>query len=250
MEARRFRTFQALILALTGFFLLEKVWSGKILLYINQRFVLLVLIAGILLIISAQFIFQERKKNGAPEEDGQESNSPSVSPGSRINLMWMVIPLLLGVLIPPRALGTSALPNRGITLSSPFTIQNTINAQALDRPAEQRSVLDWIRAFHTQSNPQSLNAEPVDVIGFVYHDPRLNQDQFLIGRYAIACCIADATAIGITVNWPQSDVLVNNHWVRVQGSIATGELDGQAVPVINADQVIPIQEPDQPYLFP
>ncbi len=250
METRRYRTFQALILALVGFFLLEKVWSGKILLYINQRFVLLVLIAGILLIISAQLIFQERKKSAALGEEGQESNLPSVSPGSRINLMWMVIPLLLGVLIPARALGTSALPNRGITVSSPFTIQNTTNVQALDRPAAQRTVLDWIRAFHAQSNPQSLNAEPVDVIGFVYHDPRLQANQFLIGRYAIACCIADATAIGITVNWQQSAALENNHWVRVQGSIASGELDGQAVPVINADQVLPIQEPDQPYLFP
>lgn len=243
METRRFRTFQALILALTGFFLLEKVWSGKILLYINQRFVLLILMAGIVLIVCAQFIFQERKK-------GEIVGEADVSPGARLNLVWMVIPLVLGVLIPPRALGTSALPNRGITVSSPFTIQNTTNAQALDRPAGQRTVLEWIRAFHAQPDSQSLNAEPVDLIGFVYHDPRLKENQFLIGRYTIACCIADATAIGIAVNWGQSAALGNNQWVRVQGSMASGELDGQAVPVINADQVIPIQEPDQPYLFP
>lgn len=245
MEARRFRTFQSLILALTGFFLLEKVWSGKILLYINQRFVLLVLFAGILLIACAQLIFQERKKGS-----GEEGNARPAHVGSRANLIWMVIPLLLGLLIPPRALGASALPNRGITLNSPFTIQSTTNAISLERPSDQRTVLDWIRAFHAQSNPQSLNAEPVDVIGFVYHDPRLSATQFLIGRYAIACCIADATAIGITVNWPQSADLENNHWVRVQGTITAGEMEGQAVPVIDAAQVNPIQEPDQPYLFP
>jgi putative membrane protein len=248
MEIRRFRTFQALILALTGFFLLEKVWSGKILLYINQRFVLLVLIAGVILIVCAQWIFQERKKSENAGFD--EPSAPSVSSGSRINLIWMVIPLVMGVLIPPRALGTSALPNRGITVSSPFTIQNTTSAQALDRPADQRTVLDWIRAFHAQSNPHTLDQEPVDVIGFVYHDPRLNENQFLVGRYAIACCIADATAIGITVDWDPSAALENNSWVRVQGAMSTGELDGQAVPVIIADGVIPIQEPDQPYLFP
>jgi putative membrane protein len=250
MDARRYRTFQALILALTGFFLLEKVWSGKILLYINQRFVLLILIAGVILIASAQMIFQERNNSELAGEENRERNLPAASPGSRANLIWMVIPLVLGMLIPPRALSTSALPNRGITVSSPFTIQNTTSTQALERPAGQRTVLDWIRAFHAESNPQSLNAEPADVIGFVYHDPRLKNDQFLVGRYTIACCIADATAIGIMVNWPQSAALENNNWVRVQGTISAGELDGQSVPEIDADKVIPIQEPDQPYLFP
>ncbi len=250
MEARRFRTFQSLILALTGFFLLEKVWSGKILLYINQRFVLLVLFAGVLLIACAQLIFQERKKGSGEEGNAQGADAHPDRVGSRAKLIWMVIPLMLGLLVPPRALGTSALPNRGITLNSPFTIQNTTNALSVERPSDQRTVLDWIRAFHAQSNPQSLNAEPVDVIGFVYHDPRLSVNQFLIGRYTIACCIADATAIGITVNWPQSANLENNAWVRVQGTMAAGELEGQAVPVINAAQVNPIQEPDQPYLFP
>ena len=250
MEARRFRTFQALILALTGFFLLEKVWSGKILLYINQRFVLLILIAGIVLIACAQFIFQERKKSETEENEVQGSNLPTLSPGSRVNLIWMVIPLLLGMFVPARALGTSAISNRGITVSSPFTIQGATNTQALDRPAEQRTVLDWIRAFHAQSDPHSLDGETVDVIGFVYHDPRLKTDQFLIGRYAISCCIADATAIGITVNWGQSGALQDNNWVRVQGTLSASVLDGQPVPVIAADQVNPITEPDQPYLFP
>ncbi len=250
MQARRFRTFQALILALTGFFLLEKVWSGKILLYINQRFVLLILIASIVLIVCAQFIFQERNKYEIDENEGRGSDLPAISPGSRVNLIWMVIPLLLGVLVPARALGTSAISNRGITVSSPFTIQSTTNTQSLDRPAEQRTVLDWIRAFHAQSDPHSLDGETVDVIGFVYHDPRLKADQFLVGRYAIACCIADATAIGITVDWQQSAALQDNHWVRVQGTISASELEGQPVPAIAADQVSPITQPDQPYLFP
>ena len=250
MEARRLRTFQALILALTGFFLLEKVWSGKILLYINQRFVFLILIAGVVLIASAQFIFQERRKNETDENETQASNLPALSQSSRVNLIWMAVPLLLGVLVPARALGTSAISNRGITVSSPFTIQNTTNIQALERPAEQRTVLDWIRAFHAQSDPQSLNGETVDVIGFVYHDPRLKTGQFLIGRYAISCCVADATAIGITVNWQQSAALQDNSWVRVQGTLQASQLEGQPVPAIDADQVLPITEPDQPYLFP
>jgi len=248
MDTRRVRTFQALILALSGFYLIEQVWSGRILFYINQRFVLLVLLAGIALIGLAQVALQERKR-GQPGQAGHEHEHGG-SPVSMASLAWMVIPLALGVLVPVRDLGTSALPNRGIQVNSPFTLQSSINASALERLPGQRTVLDWIRAFQAESNPHTLDGEGADVIGFVYHDPRLSADQFLVGRYTVACCIADAAAIGISVNWEQASSLADNQWVRVQGTIATGELEGQAVPVINADQILPIPMPDQPYLFP
>jgi len=248
MKARRYRAFQALLLALTGFFLLERVWSGKILLYINQRYVLLVLLAAVGLIILAQVVLEERKKEAA------EAQAPGVTQHaghlSAANLAWLAIPLLVGVVIPARSLGTSALAARGVEISSPFNLQGTSGAAALERPATQRTLLDWIRAFHAASDPAALNGEAVDVIGFVYHDPRLKPEQFLIGRYTVACCIADASAIGISVNWAAAAGLQNNQWVRVQGKLSAGQMDGKQVPVIDAAEVSLITEPDLPYLFP
>ncbi len=257
MKSRRTRTFQALILALLGFFLLERVWSGKILLYINQRFVILVVLAGIGLIAVAQAVFLERRKRGSLE--GAEESEPAEDEhehpgahdhGSNANLVWLLIPLAFGLLIPARALGTSTLANRGIQVAAPFQVQNTTGIAALEMPAGNRTVLDWIRAFHSAGDPRTLANEPADVIGFVYHDPRLRPDQFLIGRYTVACCIADASAIGITVDWDSAAALENNDWVRVKGTIQVGQLEGQNVPVIQASQVVPIQAPDLPYLFP
>ena len=248
MRAGRYRTFQALLLALTGFFLLERVWSGRILLYINQRYVFLVLLAAVGLIILAQVALQERKKERLTEVSGAET--PPEAGRSGANLAWLAIPLLLGVLIPARSLGTSALNARGIEVSSPFLLQGASGSVALERPAAQRSVLDWVRAFYAASEPGELVGQPVDVIGFVYHDPRLADGQFLLGRYTVACCIADASALGIVVQWEPAAELPDNQWVRVQGVLAEGQLDGQRVPVIAAAAVLPITEPDQPYLFP
>ncbi len=248
MQTGRYRTFQALLLALIGFFLLERVWSGKILLYINQRYVLLVLLAAVGLIILAQVVLQERKKERLAEVSGAETQPEDLRSG--VNLIWLAIPLLLGVLIPVRSLGTSALGVRGIEVSAPFLLQGAAGSVALQRPAAQRTVLDWVRAFYAAAEPSAVKGEQVDLIGFVYHDPRLNPEQFLIGRYTVACCIADASALGISVNWLASSGLQNNQWVRVQGTLGAGQLDGQVVPVIDAVEVLPIPEPDQPYLFP
>jgi putative membrane protein len=246
METRRMRAFQSLILALTGFFLLEKIWSGKILLYINQRYVFLVFLAAIGLIGLAQVVLQERKKIGLEESHPDEKGEPV----SYANLIWLLLPLVLGILIPTRSLGTSSLPTRGIEVTSPFLLQGSTGATPLERPSGQRTVLDWIRSFHASSDPTVLSGEPADVIGFVYHDPRLPSSQFLLGRYTVACCIADATAIGISVRWEQAAILENNRWVRVQGKMGVGQLDGQSVPVIDAEQVLLISEPEQPYIFP
>jgi uncharacterized repeat protein (TIGR03943 family) len=246
MEIRRMRAFQSLILALTGFFLLEKIWSGRILLYINQRYVFLVLLAAIGLIALAQVVLQERKRIGL-EESGPAEKGEQLS---YANLIWLLLPLVLGISIPTRSLGTSSLPTRGIEVTAPFLLQGSTGVTALDRPSGQRTVLDWIRSFHASSDPMVLNGEPVDVIGFVYHDPRLPSSQFLLGRYTVACCVADATAIGISVKWDQAAALENNRWVRVQGKMGVGQLDGQSVPLIDAEQVIFVSEPEQPYIFP
>jgi uncharacterized repeat protein (TIGR03943 family) len=256
-NTRRTRTFQTLILAILGFFLLERVWSGKILMYINQRFVILVVLAGIGLIALAQAIFAERgKASHTQDQEGSDLEEKEPEPharhshDSKISMVWLLIPLAFGLLIPARSLGASGLANRGIQLAAPFQVQTVSNTAALETPAGNRTVLDWIRAFAESGDPQSLANEPADVIGFVYHDPRLQPGQFLLGRYTVACCIADAAAIGIVVDWPDSPGMQTNAWVRVKGTIQVGQLDAQKVPVLHADQVIPIQEPDQPYLFP
>ena len=247
MPSRRKRTFQALLLALLGMYLLERAWSGQLLLYINQRFAILVVLAGIGLVALAQAAFQARMTAG----DGEEAERGHAQAGGWLHsgLAWLALPLLVGVLVPVKALGTSSLANRGIQLAAPFQVQSAAGT-LLEKPPGQRSVLDWIRAFDEASDPAGMTGEPVDAIGFVYHDARLADGQFLLARYTIACCIADASAIGITVAWPAAAGLADNQWVRVQGEIAARQQDGQSVPLVRATQVTTIPEPAQPYLFP
>jgi uncharacterized repeat protein (TIGR03943 family) len=84
----------------------------------------------------------------------------------------------------------------------------------------------------------------------VYPDPRLPPGSFLLARFTLACCVADAFAIGVMVEWPQAEELEVGSWVRVRGPMAVGEIEGQTLPRLLADSLEPIQPPDQPYLFP
>jgi putative membrane protein len=248
---RAYRTFQALILAGLGLFMLERIWSGRIGLYINRRSIPIVLLAALGLVILAQVVFQARARHSLTDANQvEDEQDPAHAAPGRANLIWLVIPIVIGLVIPARPLGAGALVNRGINTASALVARSGETTSALDLPAPQRNVLDWIRAFQAAADPLSLNGELAEVTGFVYHDRRLPPGQFMLGRFTITCCVADAMAVGMVVRWADSAALPENRWVTVRGPVQVLELEGQKVPMISAEKVELIPEPEQPYLYP
>lgn len=251
MNLRSYRTFQALVLALLAIFLLTRIGDGRILLYINRRYVFLAMGAALLLMVVAQAVLRGRGQTYPPHplpsmEGGEENHTERKG-----WVLWlMALPLLIGVLIPARPLNAGAAAVRGLNTSAALTSQEGEAALSLSVPPEQRSVLDWIRVFSSAKDPAEFTGQPADVTGFVYHDVRLRAGEFMAGRFSVTCCVADAIAIGTLVEWPESASLPDNRWVRVRGNMTVGEVDGQKVPLIRAASVETVPEPEQPYIFP
>jgi putative membrane protein len=164
-------------------------------------------------------------------------------------LVLLGIPLIFGVIVPARPLSTASLSTRGMSLSAPVSIgQQSINTMEI--APDDRTVLDWIKIFNYEKDLTTYLDTDANVIGFVYHDPRLSSGQFMVGRFTVTCCVADAFAIGMAVDWTDSAKLEDNTWVNVTGTVEVLEIDGQKVPLIRAETVRPIQAPEQPYLYP
>jgi uncharacterized repeat protein (TIGR03943 family) len=259
------RTFQALILAATGLFLLERIWSGTLFWYINQRFLVLVLAAGIGLLALAQSLLPRRNRQTQPEaaaadhdhhEPHEHEHDPHAGHGhshalfSPWTLLLVALPVILGVLVPARPLGSTAIANKGLNAAAPLVAGNGGQPVKLDLAPTDRNILDWVRAFNYEADPAVFNSQPADVIGFVFHDSRLGDGQFFAGRFAVSCCVADATGIAVIVQWPESADLADNSWVRVRGAVQVAQLEGKPLPLIVADSVESVPEPDQPYLYP
>ncbi|MCZ7679411.1 MAG: TIGR03943 family protein [Sandaracinaceae bacterium] len=118
-----------------------------------------------------------------------------------------------------------------------------------------RNVLEWLRAFSLETDLAGFEGQEADVIGFVYRDPALDGSaRFLVARFVMSCCVADAQAIGLTVEWPGAADLQADPWVRVRGTFALRTLEGQPAPVLmayaGADGVQPVDRPAHPYLYP
>jgi len=52
---------------------------------------------------------------------------------------------------------------------------------------------------------------------FVYKDPKLAKNQFVMTRLVVACCIADATPIGIIAETPDALNFEDDTWLEVEG---------------------------------
>ena len=228
----------ALLLGM-GIYLALLIATGNLSNYINQRFAWLVYLgAAIFFLLAMVNVYRILK----PQPDEHEHQHYKI--GWDI-LLIVSIPLLMGLLIPSRSLGIEAV-NGGVSLN-PVGVSD---ASAFSLNPLDRNILDWLREFDRASTPAAFNGTPVDVIGFVYREPRHAEDSFMISRFTMSCCVADAFPIGMPVTYAEASDFTAGEWVRVSGELKAAEFGEDFLPVVFATIVEPVDEPDQPYLYP
>ncbi|HRF46341.1 MAG TPA: TIGR03943 family protein [Anaerolineales bacterium] len=253
MNLRLYRWLQLGLMVSLGAYFAARLLSGTIYYYINERFAALIAAGAVVAFGLAYGAWSGRRDPDVADLD------PDLPPGldpaetrARRSRLWRVgmmsVPLVLGLGLPARPLGAGAIETRGLNANAPLSASG--DAQRLEIAPEQRSILDWVRAVNYAEDPDAVRGLPADVIGFVYHDSQLGGDRFMVARFMVTCCAADAAAVAAAVIWPDSVDLVDNTWVRVRGTIDITEYAGRPLPLIDAVSVEPTSEPEHPYMYP
>jgi putative membrane protein len=90
----------------------------------------------------------------------------------------------------------------------------------------------------------------LELVGFVFRERDFSENQFVVARFAIQCCSADATVYGTLAEWSKAKKLETDSWVRVTGRIDRTEYGSQNIPLLQIEDVQQIEEPDEPYVYP
>ncbi|KAA3642956.1 MAG: TIGR03943 family protein [Chloroflexi bacterium] len=251
LNTRNYRLLQALILLGLGAYFTWKIVSGTLFFYINERFLWLIIAGAIGFFVLAQAIWPRSAVEVDEHHHHDHDHEHTHGSSNRVWLLLIVsMPVLFGFLVPVQPLDTSAIETKGFSTNATLASLNDSGSVALSQPADERNVLDWIRAFNYSEDPSEFIGEPADVVGFVYHDDRVDDDQFMVGRFALSCCVADAFAIGVAIDSPDAGEWKDNQWVHVRGTIELATFDGEIVPQIVAESIKEVPVPPQPYLFP
>lgn len=90
----------------------------------------------------------------------------------------------------------------------------------------------------------------IELTGFVYREENMSKSQFVVGRFAVSCCSADATPYGVMIDFPTAQSYPKDTWVKVTGTIQNGSYNGNDIFTIKATQIEKTTTPDSPYIYP
>lgn len=153
----------------------------------------------------------------------------------------MVTPVLLVMALPPATLGTFSADKRaGFAGTGVATSAGDI----------ARGELTLVDVAAGQTSPEGERAlaaragETVAFVGFVTRYDDTPADEFLLTRYVVTCCVADATVAQVRVVNVTPGAFEDNEWVEVVGSIYPL---GREV-IVSAASIESVERPDRPYL--
>ena len=86
------------------------------------------------------------------------------------------------------------------------------------------------------------------VEGVVYRKDDLPAGTFVLFRFVINCCAADAFPAGLLVACDRAGSQPVDSWVRVRGVVETRKVKGAVMPVLRAERVVRISPPWNPYI--
>jgi uncharacterized repeat protein (TIGR03943 family) len=215
------------------------------------------------------FLRRQKEAQEANPLAAEESRPTDISANwnKALTIIVVALPLVLAIFIPSEPLDSDSVQNDVVGESQVnedliskweedlATNGGTVANQRVVTIQGKRNILDWVRAVASAKDYNEIYGQPVDVLGFVYRDSRFNDQQFMVTRFTIACCVADATAVGLTVEDEAANSFSTDTWVRVKGQFTFGDVDGQTLPVIVLDEsnpehgIFPANEPEQPYLY-
>jgi uncharacterized repeat protein (TIGR03943 family) len=164
-------------------------------------------------------------------------SGPSLTLREAASLFALLVPLAAVSLVPHAALGSYAASRKG-GISFAF-----VRPHAPAKPSEASfldiRIADGDRDFAAQAGIRP--GVRVRLLGFVVGSKDVPSGTFELARFYIACCIADAEAVGVPVG---GRGYKPNTWVEVTGSLAKRGKRFVVVP----DKVIRVRAPEQPYL--
>jgi uncharacterized repeat protein (TIGR03943 family) len=179
--------------------------------------------------------------------------------------MWLQtillgLPLLFLWVIHGESLGTHTLTKRSLSLKMGMSpALQSADADSSGSFSKDGTVEPVTLIELKIDRRQELIGKRVSTDGIIYRGKErlrdflleeLPADSFILFRFRIICCAADAVPIGVLVSGDRAD-LKDDGWIRVTGQYVIKEIGGDTIPCIKAEEIreIPPPPPEERYLF-
>ena len=227
-----------------GLFVAYLYARGRMTLFLRPLYGHLALGAAAVLLLCfacAWFVRRRSLKREAESERVHEGHACGKASNAwrYVRSLAFLVPIVIGLALPERGLNALAALQRGA--GDPAMAAELAAQQQLAEAHEEQGY-GWTTVLGVAQRLEMLAPQKVGAVGFVVRNKEAPAGQFLLVRFLISCCAADASPVAVPVKWPEAQTLENNQWVKV-----FGRTDPKAKALI-ADKVEPAREPANPYM--
>ena len=106
----------------------------------------------------------------------------------------------------------------------------------------------WLRELY--DNMGIYQGKRIEVIGFVFKNKGVKENEFVPARLMMVCCTADLQTVGMLCRYDKAKALKQDSWVKVTGTIRIIDFKGQQIPIIEAENVVTTSKPENDYVYP
>jgi uncharacterized repeat protein (TIGR03943 family) len=166
----------------------------------------------------------------------------------RPRIGWLlVVPVVAIILFGPQPMGEFAL--RRTPHLPPYAFDIAAYASSTDQRVPQLKMSDFLEGAVQNGNRQYLATHDVELRGFVSVPGVAGPESFVLTRYLITCCAADAQPLSVTIVGVAS-LPAKNQWLdvtaRYDPAIQPVKKDTYG-PVLRLTKLQPISTPSGPY---
>lgn len=173
-----------------------------------------------------------------------------------------LLPIMLALCCPPQMLSLEVISKKGLMgvlrghTETCTAFHTPAPVHAPDEPITIHSENFLAMMEALWENTDSYLGRKIEMLGFVYEDPLLGPDDFVLARLIMPCCAADAQVAGLLCRYHERGQLEPGQWVTVSGNLAQMpyyNVDLHQVvsmPYIEVTAIVPAQKPAQEYIYP
>jgi uncharacterized repeat protein (TIGR03943 family) len=209
----------------------------------------LVLAGAVLVAIGLVGLLRARRR----EADGT-TDSDHHGHTHRSGVGWLLtIPIVVVILLGPQSLGAFAAARGGTRGLPPYSFDIAAYAAAQGDDVPTLQLVDVQQGVRQRPNREFLTEHSVRLAGFVTREPSLGPHAFLLNRFLVSCCAADALPMRIAMVHADR-IPKQEQWVVVTARLEAGHLDERpssrsagGLPTMHVEDIDLIDEPAGPY---
>lgn len=160
----------------------------------------------------------------------------------------LVLVLFAGILIPSGQISSVTANQRIGNLNDVILSDDNMVGSSFGSSSESYDIGDWLISLSYNPDQNFYVGKKVDLIGFIFAPENLPEDVFILGRFVIRCCAADATPVGLKVETNWREEFKRDEWVRVKGEFDLREINGNLELIIKVDTMELTEVPERPYI--